>query len=110
VLLSRRAGVLRIDMPWWSFGRTVSILVSLLVLAPACRRSSGGAAPAPARAAHLPFGAACSSDAECQSNACFIGTSASFCSIVCTQATAATDCPVPLTTGSCNKRGFCRKP
>lgn len=59
-------------------------------------------------AAGLPFGAACTSDAQCASNACFIGGMKSFCSFHCTQATASTDCPVPPTTGACNNQGYCK--
>jgi hypothetical protein len=56
------------------------------------------------------FGEDCNSDGECESNACFMGNGQQFCSLHCTANTAATDCPVPPTTGECNPKGFCRKP
>ncbi len=55
------------------------------------------------------FGATCGKDSECQSKACFIGGSNAYCSMVCKQETAATDCPKPLTSGVCNKHGYCKK-
>lgn len=57
-----------------------------------------------------PFGAACTVSGECASNVCFLGGDQSYCSLKCTTATAATDCPKPPTSGMCNNRGFCRKP
>jgi hypothetical protein len=30
--------------------------------------------------------------------------------MTCKQETAATDCPKPLTSGVCNKHGYCKKP
>ncbi len=56
------------------------------------------------------FGEACAMDSECQSDACFLGGNRTFCSIKCTVATAATDCPVPPTTGTCNMQGYCKAP
>ena len=47
---------------------------------------------------------------ELPSTACFIGGSNAYCSIVCKKETAATDCPTPLTSGVCNKHGYCKKP
>lgn len=58
----------------------------------------------------LPFGATCQSGAECQSGVCFIGGNQSFCSLHCTAATVAIDCPVPPTSGICNKQGYCKHP
>lgn len=97
--------------------RTIAIPAALLLLllAPACQRKTnatpeGTKAPSSAPKTLLPFGATCTTNADCRSNACFVGGSAQFCSIVCAQATAATDCPVPPTSGMCNKHGFCKKP
>jgi hypothetical protein len=88
--------------------RATLVLVSLLLLAPACRRF---ATPAnDSTAAPGTFGATCSKDSECQSKACFIGGSNAYCSMACKQETAATDCPKPLTSGACNKHGYCKKP
>ena len=56
----------------------------------------------------LPFGSVCASNADCESNLCFIGGNRSFCSLHCTMATAATDCPVPPTSGTCNMQGYCK--
>lgn len=58
--------------------------------------------------AGLPFGATCSANAQCATNVCFMGGMKSFCSMRCTQATAAKDCPVPPTTGVCNNQGYCK--
>ena len=55
-----------------------------------------------------PFGAACTANAECASMLCFIGGNRSFCSLHCTAATQATDCPVPPTSGTCNMQGYCK--
>jgi hypothetical protein len=56
-----------------------------------------------------PFGATCAGNGECTSNVCFMGGMGSYCSLHCTQATAATDCPVPPTSGQCNGMMFCKK-
>src|SRR5262245_66139719 len=56
----------------------------------------------------LPFGSPCSANSECESNICFIGGNRTFCSLHCTMATAATDCPVPPTSGTCNMQGYCK--
>ncbi len=55
------------------------------------------------------FGAVCTGNGDCSSNACFIGGMGSYCSLHCTTATAATDCPVPPTSGVCNNQGYCKK-
>ena len=55
------------------------------------------------------FGEACAGDSECKSNACFMGGQGNYCSIKCTPATAATDCPSPPTSGECNNKGYCKK-
>ena len=56
----------------------------------------------------LPFGAVCTDKSQCASNVCFVGGNRSFCSLVCTAATQATDCPVPPTSGTCNMQGYCK--
>lgn len=56
----------------------------------------------------LPIGQPCTIDAQCQTNVCFVGGMRSFCTLHCTMATAAQDCPVPLTSGQCNMQGFCK--
>ena len=56
----------------------------------------------------LPFGQPCAANRECASNICFIGGNRTFCSLHCTMATAATDCPVPPTSGTCNMQGYCK--
>jgi hypothetical protein len=55
-----------------------------------------------------PFGTPCASNDECESHVCFIGGNRTFCSLHCTMATAATDCPMPPTSGACNMQGFCK--
>src|SRR5438270_9860607 len=55
-----------------------------------------------------PFGAVCTMNAQCMSNACFVGGNRSFCSLHCTAATQATDCPTPATSGVCNMMGYCK--
>ena len=55
----------------------------------------------------LPFGATCTDKSECASNVCYAGTRA-FCTMHCTTATQATDCPVPPTSGICNMQGYCK--
>ena len=56
----------------------------------------------------LPFGAPCMTNAQCQSNLCFVGGMQTFCSLPCTTATEAQDCPVPPTSGLCNMKGYCK--
>lgn len=55
-----------------------------------------------------PFGTVCTANAQCASNVCFIAPSRSFCSMHCTAATQAMDCPVPPTSGTCNMLGYCK--
>lgn len=55
-----------------------------------------------------PFGVVCTASSQCASNACFVGGNRSFCSLHCTAATQATDCPVPPTSGLCNMQGYCK--
>jgi len=50
----------------------------------------------------------CQAPAECESNVCFNGGTQSYCSVACTAANAATVCAPPFT-GSCNKKGFCKR-
>jgi hypothetical protein len=54
-----------------------------------------------------PFGHSCKSDAECATGTCFMG-GISFCTMPCTTATQATDCPSPPTSGMCNLKGYCK--
>ena len=56
----------------------------------------------------LAFGQPCAANSDCASNVCFIGGNRTFCSLHCTMATAATDCPVPPTSGACNMQGYCK--
>ncbi len=51
----------------------------------------------------------CTQNDECESNVCFQGDQGAYCSFECTAATAATACVAPFA-GTCNKKGFCRKP
>jgi hypothetical protein len=55
-----------------------------------------------------PFGAACTVSQECATGTCFMGGMSNFCTMPCTAATQATDCPAPPTSGTCNMRGFCK--
>jgi len=77
-------------------------LVSLLFCA--ALAACGAAAPT-----DLAFGLGCAADAECASGKCFVGGTESYCSLSCTAATQATDCPVPPTSGTCNMKGYCKK-
>jgi hypothetical protein len=54
------------------------------------------------------FGAACTQNSQCATGHCFIGGMMSFCTMPCTAATAATDCPNPPTSGTCNMMGYCK--
>ena len=56
----------------------------------------------------LPLGTPCMTNAQCQSGICFVGMKQSFCTLHCTQATVAQDCPVPPTDGLCNTQGYCK--
>jgi hypothetical protein len=58
----------------------------------------------------LAFGATCMMDGDCKSNVCFKGGMRSYCSLHCTMATAASDCPNPPTLGVCNLQGYCNAP
>jgi hypothetical protein len=74
-----------------------------LASAPADSGADGGSADG-----GLPFGSPCTGNADCASMLCFIGGNRTFCSIHCTMATAATDCPIPPTSGVCNMQGYCK--
>jgi hypothetical protein len=56
----------------------------------------------------LAFGAVCTTNAQCASDVCFVGGNRAFCSMHCTAATQATDCPMPPTSGTCNMQGYCK--
>ena len=95
------------------------LLLLLIIAAPLVLVGCGGTDPAPMMedmgngdgggdGGLLPFGSACSANSQCESNICFIGGNRTFCSLHCTMATAATDCPVPPTSGTCNMQGFCK--
>ena len=51
----------------------------------------------------------CVKDEDCASGICYAGDQGSYCSIKCTAETAATVCVAPMA-GTCNKKGFCKKP
>jgi hypothetical protein len=51
----------------------------------------------------------CVKDADCKSSVCYLGDQGSYCSLKCTGETATTVCVAPFA-GTCNKKGFCRKP
>jgi hypothetical protein len=73
--------------------------------------TDGAPAPEPDGGTTTPgaFGAVCTTNTDCASNVCFVGGLGSYCSMHCTTATAATDCPVPPTSGTCNLQGYCKK-
>ena len=52
---------------------------------------------------------ACIKDDDCASGVCYLGDQGSYCSLKCTADTAATVCVAPFA-GTCNKKGFCKKP
>jgi hypothetical protein len=54
------------------------------------------------------LGETCAQNSDCQSGECFVGGMASYCSLRCTPANAATVCVAPFT-GVCNNHGYCRK-
>ena len=51
----------------------------------------------------------CLKDDDCASGVCYVGDQGSYCSLKCTAETAATVCVAPMA-GTCNKKGFCKKP
>lgn len=96
----------------------VAVITFVLIFAGACggvygpsdmmELGDGGSSGDGGDAGLLPFGAPCATNSQCASNLCFIGGNRTFCSIHCTAATAATDCPVPPTSGVCNTMGYCK--
>jgi hypothetical protein len=56
------------------------------------------------------LGVDCTKNEECESQICFLGGKASWCSLKCTAENATQICPVPPFDGTCNKQGFCRRP
>ncbi|MBX3192802.1 MAG: hypothetical protein KF819_37810 [Labilithrix sp.] len=51
----------------------------------------------------------CVKDEDCESKVCFPGDQGSYCSLKCTPENATTVCVAPMG-GTCNKKGFCKKP
>ncbi|HSO36174.1 MAG TPA: hypothetical protein VLT33_26785 [Labilithrix sp.] len=51
----------------------------------------------------------CVTDGDCASGTCYLGDQGSYCSLHCTAENAATVCVAPMA-GTCNKKGFCKKP
>jgi hypothetical protein len=72
--------------------------------------TSGSSGDAGGDSGLLPLLAVCSADAQCQSDACFMGGQGSYCSLHCTQANTATVCVAPEFNGVCNGQGYCKKP
>ena len=54
------------------------------------------------------LGETCTQNSQCKSAECFVGGMASYCSLLCTAANAATVCVAPFS-GVCNNRGYCKK-
>jgi hypothetical protein len=94
----------------------LSIVIVVFALAGCSSEPSGPNIPpvpdsgATSDAAKQAFGANCTDNAQCESNVCFKGGSRAFCSMRCTAASAATDCPNPPTAGTCNNQGYCKAP
>lgn len=55
------------------------------------------------------LGEDCTANEQCESNECSVGDKNGYCSLRCTQENAATVCVAPFD-GTCNKRGYCRRP
>ncbi len=55
------------------------------------------------------FGTSCGKNEDCTSKVCFMGGMGSYCSLPCTPANMFTACPKPLTSGTCNMMGYCKK-
>jgi hypothetical protein len=55
------------------------------------------------------FGDACARDADCASNACFVGEGSSFCSIRCTAEGVAVSPECTMGSGGCDERGYCKR-
>jgi hypothetical protein len=118
-------------------GRSTLLLLALLASSvlgacssddgkPSDGTSSGAPAPAPtpsntptgtpaADAGSTPTSAkkalteGCVVDDDCASGTCYAGDQGSYCSLHCTPETAAAVCVAPMA-GTCNKKGFCKKP
>jgi hypothetical protein len=73
-------------------------------------QDDGGAPPSDLSVSLLPFGASCTSSAQCQSGACqqFQSGTITVCTKPCTVATQAVDCPSPPSTGTCNLQNYCK--
>ena len=92
------------------------LLLLMLLAAPVVTVGCGGTMPPPTDdggssggdGGLLPFGQPCSANSQCASSVCFLGGNRTFCSLRCTTATAATDCPMPPTSGACNMQGYCK--
>jgi hypothetical protein len=58
----------------------------------------------------LQFGDTCATDCDCQSSMCrqFSMGATHRCTKPCTTATAATDCPMPPSTGMCTPNNYCK--
>ena len=56
------------------------------------------------------LGEECAGPDQCESNVCFLGTKASYCTLTCTAANGAQVCVPPIFDGMCNNQGFCRRP
>jgi hypothetical protein len=73
---------------------------------PGTHTGGADARSAPPNPTPRAFGAACSSDAECDSSTCFVGGHGGFCSVRCT---ADAQCPTPSSGAPhCNPHGYCR--
>ncbi len=84
-------------------------VVALALVVSGCGGTYGpGDGGEPAGDALAPFGSVCAANEQCASGVCFVGGNRSFCSLRCTAATQATDCPVPPTSGACNMQGYCK--
>jgi hypothetical protein len=76
---------------------------------------TGATTPAPSTSSAQATGAkkgpieACTVDDECASGVCYLGDQGSYCSLKCTAEDAATACVAPFA-GTCNKKGYCKKP
>jgi hypothetical protein len=76
---------------------------------------TGATTPAPSASTTQTTGAkkaaieACTKDDDCASGVCYVGDQGSYCSAKCTADTAATACVAPFA-GTCNKKGYCKKP
>ena len=70
---------------------------------------SSTTAPPPAPGTKKALLEGCVTDEDCASGVCYVGDQGSYCSLKCTAETAATVCVAPMA-GTCNKKGFCKKP